>query len=358
MLEKQFVKKQIGTVIVMAWYFDIIALIALILGGHTLLIKDAKKRIAVPLTTKDGYRVSIAQMERIERNRTFPERASWGERLKDLTQSLYTSDNAGDNIPALIIGTGIVYVTIGNLLDFFLGVPNLLLGGLTAVVLMYSSFSTTKKSVSKIEDLIGLMSIEAPQDFKKYGKYAKNPFDVFSTITQLKKEEEDWGKMETQRDNQKRELDILLNKSNNRTGEIEPESRLQRDIKRCQENLEWRESQLIDIGGDVLIEAGLLKNNLLTNQPSEAIQEIIDMNELSATSESPVVHKTVEERVPHYIEVMKEIALNPKLPAEVTSEAKAIVDAYRENEVDQEQQKLIDDALLEINTVKKFLIEK
>jgi hypothetical protein len=52
---------------------------------------------------------------------------------------------------------------------------------------------------------------------------------------------------------------------------------------------------------------------------------------------------------------MKEITLNPNLPSEVIREAQDLIDTYENDEEKRKRQQIIDDALLEINTAKKYM---
>jgi hypothetical protein len=52
---------------------------------------------------------------------------------------------------------------------------------------------------------------------------------------------------------------------------------------------------------------------------------------------------------------MKEITLNPNLPTDVIQEAQDLIDSYESDEAKRKRQQIVDDALLEINTAKKYL---
>jgi hypothetical protein len=322
----------------MPWYLDIILMIGLVIGCHIALTKDAKKRVAVPVKTKDGYSVGILEMQKIEQKRTLTGNNKW----RSIMGNLYLPGTTEDFMSITLFITGLSYVLVGNTLDYFFLIPNEVMGFLAIIGMFYWSYVAMKQCVSEASDFIGQLYIDAPSDFKQYGQYVKNPFDVFETLTELQVEEEEWEKMKTRRDIQGRELIEL-----NRKGDGE--------------RLEYLENQLTLIGKKVTLRAGLLTKNLLTDNPPAVIREIIEANQklLEPLVESELKEpKSVEPKknLPHYIEVMKEITLNPHLPSEVIQEAQDLIDAYESDEAKRKRQKVVDDALLEINTAKKYLV--
>lgn len=318
----------------MPWYLDIILMIGLVIGCHIALTNDAKRRVAVPVKTKDGYIVEAQHMQKIEQKRTL----TGNNKLKGIMVNLYLPGTIEDFIGVMFFITGLSYVLVGNTLDYFFLIPNEVMGFLAIIGMFYWAFAVMKQGISETSDYVGQLYIEAPTDFKQYGQYVKNPFDVFDTLMQLKFEEEDWEKMKTLRDIQGRELIEL-----NRKGDGE--------------RLKYLENQLTQIGKKVTLQAGLLTKNLLTDNPPEVIREILEANrKLSEPSEQAEL-KTVEPKknIPHYIGVMKEITLNLHLPSEVIQEAQDLIDAYESDEAKRKRQQVVDDALLEINTAKKYL---
>jgi hypothetical protein len=275
----------------------------------------------------------MQQMLKIEQKRTFH-----GSGLKDVMANLYLPGTTDDFISITLVLTGFLYAIIGNALDYFFSVPNELLGFSTIILMFYWAFSTMKQGITETSAYIGKLHIEAPPDFKQHGQYVKNPFDVFKTLTTLKSEQEKWEKMKTKRDMQGRELVEL-----NRRGDAEQLNRL--------------EKQLQLIGKNVTLEAGLLTKNLLTDNPPEDIQEILEANQKPLEPSELTEPKSVEPKknLPHYIAVMKEITLNPNLPSEVIREAQDLIDTYENDEEKRKRQQIVDDALLEINTAKKYL---
>lgn len=339
----------------MLWYFDLLGMAVFCVIGTILLTLQKKEGREAVVMTKDGYPVTIPQMLELEKKRTFN-----NNELEVLARNMFTS--RGDFISIGLIVSLLGYVIVGNILELLFPLFQNGVVGIGFMAFMLATFYfESEKSFKESVVFIGKMSIESPEEFKHYGKYAKNPFDVHDTMRQLMKHEEDWEKTQTLRDNQKRKVEEIVKDSTSNGSEW-------LEYQYQKETLEHHEKHLHKLGGEMTLKAGLLSKNLLTDNPSKAIKSIVDakvLAEQSAAEETPPESSLEEisealleptKPVPHYIEVMKEIVLNPNLPKEVTDEAQALVDAYEKNEENQERQREIDNALLEIQTVKQYMV--
>ena len=331
----------------MPWYIDLLMIAFLCACGTAVLAIQMKDNREATLLTKDGYPITIPQMIELEKKRTFNSHT-----FAHLTSEVYTSK--GDIFFISGVIAILAYVTAGNLVEYFLPIQNLVVGILTLVLVMSIFLYESQKSFKKSVAFIAELSIESPEEFKQYGTYAKNPFDAKATMDELVKLEEKWEKAQTLRDNQERKLEEIVKESSSKKNEW-----LQYQI----ETLENHEKQLRKLGSEMTIKAGLLSKNLLTDNPPKVIKDIIEAKQsvVKSITEEPSMEEPSEviihpkKAVPHYIEVMKQIVLNPNLPKAVTDEAQALVDAYEINEENEERQREIDNALLEIQTVKRYI---
>lgn len=331
----------------MPWYIDLVMMAILCTVGTVLSVVSMKESLEAKLLTKDGYKVTIPQIRELEKKRTFNAHTFF-----HMSANLFTSkaDIFGISLVMALLG----YAIIGNIVEYFLPVENAIAGVLTMVFMLWMFYSDTRKSYKESASFIEQLSIESPEEFKQYGAFAKNPLDAQAVMKELVKLEEEWERTQTLRDDQERKVAEL---------EKENEGNESEWLQLQRKNLAHLEDNLRHLSSNMTVKAGLLSKNLLTDNPPKGIQELIEAKQsvvqmtMEASSEEELSTEVIQERkaVPHYIEVMKAIVLNLNLPEAVRDEAQALVVAYEESEENQERQREIDNALLEIQTVKRFI---
>lgn len=333
----------------MPWYIDLLLMTSLCVVGTGLSVVSMKESLEAKLATKDGYLVTIPQIRELEEKRAFN-----AHPFSHMSANLYTSkvDIFGISLLMALLG----YAIVGNIVEHFLPVKNEVVGILTLLGMLWVFYSDILKSHKESVAFIGELAIESPEEFKQYGAFSKNPLDVQSTINELVRLEEKWERTQIHRDDQERQVEELVKE--NKGNEIESEW-----LQHQRKNLAHLEDNLRHLSSEITVKAGLLSKNLLTDNPPKMIQELIEakLSAVQRTPEEPneeeLSTEIIKEKkaVPHYIEVMKAIVLNLNLPESVRDEAQALVDAYEESEENQERQREIDNALLEIRTVKRFI---
>lgn len=308
----------------MIWYYDLLLILGISIVSSIALSKRKPKIKKTMAETKDGYHVTVKEMVDLEEKRAF------GEELLKAKLGTESDSESGEVILILFfLGLFGAYVVIGNIIDHFLHIPNEVFGSSFILAFFLALYQAEKAFMQNGIQFIGELTIEAPGDMKQYGAYVKNPFDVHTTIAKMKEFEEKWEVQKTRRD--KFALESVDDQS-----------------KRRQERLEKLDKELESISKKITVQAGLLATNLMTDNPSDDIRAIIEANQKPDLARST-------KSVPHYIGVMKEIALNVDMPDDVREEAQELVNAYETKEIDREKEKEINEARLEIETVKKHI---
>lgn len=309
----------------MIWYFDLLLIFGLSIASIIALVKAVPKTDKTVAKTKDGYSVTVKQMLELEEKRAFGEsvlKRKLGEMASDtdiveLLMTLYA------------FGLFVFYILLGNLIDHFFPVPNELFACAFVLAFFFIFYKVEKASMQEGVDFIKELTIEAPPEMKQYGAYVKNPFDIYGTMTKMKESEEKWERKKTRRDR------FVLEAGEN------PSIQKRDELKKLDKELEV-------ISKKITVQAGLLATNLMTDNPSDDIRSIIEANQ------KPDLARATKS-VPHYIGVMKEIALNVDMPDDVREEAQELVNAYETKEIDREKEKEINEARLEIETVRKHI---
>lgn len=335
----------------MPWYIDLLVIVIACTTITITLVLWMKDSLEEVFLTKDGYPVTIPQLRVLEKKRTFHT-----HEFTHMSEKLYTSK--ADIFGISFVMALLVYAIVGNLVEYALPVENGVLGVLTVATMAWNFYSEISKSYKESAAFIKQLSIESPEEFTQYGAYAKNPLDAQSAMTELVKLEEEWERTQTLRDDQKRKVEELVKENEGTETEW---------LQIQRKNLAHLEDDLRHLSSKITVKAGLLSTNLLTDNPPKLIQELIDEKQLAehriqqeSTAEESSSEETTEvtptrKAIPHYIEVMKAIVLNLNLPEAVRAEAQGLVDAYEESEENLKQQREIDNALLEIQTVKRFI---
>lgn len=309
----------------MIWYFDLLLFLGVIIACFVLYGVFLPKQEKTKVRTLDGYEVTLKEMVMLEQKRALHD----AELTKEL--SGITGDSDALEPLTLLYGLGmlVVYAFIGSLFNHFLGIPNELFGVAFTLFFFTCCFLYDKACIKRGVEFVQKLSIEAPPEWKQYGAYAKNPFDVYNTLTKMTKEEEQWELLKTRLEDHRLKLSV-------------------EDEAVESERLTKKEKELEIVSKRITVHAGLLANSLMTDNPSAEVRAILEAN----LQKVVVPLKTLS---PHYIEVMKEITLNIALPEDVRKQAQELVDAYSNKEVEREKEKMIADALLEIETVKKHI---
>lgn len=331
----------------MPWYLDVLAMMILCALGTVGLALQMKENREETLLTKDGYPVTIHQIRELEKKRTFNSHA-----FSSLSNNVFTSN--GDVFGISLVMALLAYAFVGNIVEYFFTVENALTGILTLVGMLVVFYRDIQKSFKESVVFIEGLSIESPGEFAQYGAYAKNPLDAQAVMKELVKLEEKWERTQTLRDDQERKVEELAKENEGNESEW---------LQLQQKNLAHLEGDLRNLSSEMTVKAGLLSKNLLTDNPPKLIQALIEAKQSAvqpakeASGEEELSTEVIQEKkaVPHYIEVMKAIVLNLNLPEAVRDEAQALVVAYEESEENQERQREIDNALLEIQTVKRFI---
>ena len=308
----------------MIWYFDLLLMAVLSIVSLIVLVVKVPKTEKTMAETNDGYTVTVKQMVELEEKRAL------GENVLTKILSEFDGESAVELLMTLyFLGLFVFYVCIGNLINHFGGIPNEIFG--CSFVLLYFGilYKVAQATMQSGVKLIKELNIEAPIEMKQYGAYVKNPFDIYGTIKNMKEWEEKWEVKKTRRDKYLFE-----------SGDSPSDSRL--------EGLEKLDKELEFISKKITVQAGMLSTTLMTDNPSDDIRSIIEANQ------KPDLARATKS-VPHYIGVMKEIALNTDMPDDVREEAQELVDAYETKEIDREKEKEINEARLEIETVKKHI---
>lgn len=182
----------------------------------------------------------------------------------------------------------------------------------------------TRKALPYINELVVL----TPPEYKQYGMYSKNPFDVTGMLDEIT-------------NNTKRQQELLKQQT------LEHEMDSGEDSE-TQLALTWIDSTLSSTN-ESLRRGGFLVDEV----PSYVVQEVIDANEFLPIEEIKEVTKTFSETPPHIRELMK-IASNPGLPPEITSRAERLIVDHDDTNKDRKQQEEIQEALATIETVEKY----
>lgn len=309
----------------MIWYFDLLLFFGLIIVCFVLYGVFLPKQEKTKVRTMDGYEVTVKEMVVLEQKRSLHE----AELSKHLSGIADDSDALEPLMAMYGMGMLFVYAILGTITNHYWGIPNELFGVAFTLLFFTCCFLYDKDSMKSGVEFIQKLSIEAPPEWKQYGAYAKNPFDVYNTVIKMREQEEKWEVHKTRID----------------------EFRLKMSKKDEDNDSEWlakKERDLEIISKRITVHAGLLANSLMTDNPSAEVRAILEANQ------QPVV-VPLKTLAPHYIEVMREISLNAALPEEVRKEAQELVDAYRNKDVEKMNEKMIADALLEIETVKRYI---
>lgn len=309
----------------MIWYFDLLLFFGVIIACFVLYGVFLPKQEKTKVRTLDGYEVTLKEMVILEQKRALHD----AELTKELSGITGDSDALEPLMFLYGLGMLVVYAFIGSLFNHFLGIPNELFGVAFTLFFFTCCFLYDKACIKRGVEFVQKLSIEAPPEWKQYGAYAKNPFDVYNTLTKMTKEEETWELLKTRLE----------------------ERRLKLSVEDEAVESEWltkKEKELEIVSKRITVHAGLLANSLMTDNPSAEVRAILEAN----LQKVVVPLKTLS---PHYIDVMKEITLNIALPEDVRKQAQELVDAYSNKEVEREKEKMIADALLEIETVKKHI---
>lgn len=305
----------------MIWYYDLLLMLGLTIASLSVFLLKQPKPAKTMAETKDGYKVTVKQMLDLESKRA-------------LGEPVLQRKVSGDDISELMLvmfgfGMFVSYLMVGNIIDHFFPIPNEVFGCAFILVFFTLFHFGLKTNVQTGLNFIKELTIEAPVELKQYGAYVKNPFDVHTTISKMKEAEEEWEVRKTRRDKNWLEWKEKPTKGGSDW------------LKKLDKDLEV-------VSKRITVQAGLLATSLMTDNPSDDIRSIIEANQ------KPDLARATKS-VPHYIGVMKEIALNPDLPVDVRKEAQELVDTYQNKEVEREKQKVINEALLEIETVKKHI---
>lgn len=309
----------------MIWYFDLLLIFGVSIASIVAFVMAVPQADKTPAETKDGYKVTVRQMLELEEKRAL------GNAI--LKEKIGDTGNDSDLFDLLMtlyaFGLFLFYILLGNLIDHYFPIPNELFGCAFVLAFFFIFYKVEQASMQAGVDFIKELSIEAPPEMKQYGAYVKNPFDIYGTMTKMKESEEKWERKKTRRDR------FVLEAGDNPS------------IQKLDE-LKKRDKELELISKKITVQAGLLATNLMTDNPTDDIRAII------AENQKPDMARATKS-VPHYIGVMKEIALNGDMPDDVREEAQALVNAYETKEVDREKEKEINEARLEIETVKKHI---
>lgn len=320
----------------MPWYWDIILIGALSVVSSILFANYSKKLAERPLITKDGYTVMVNQLVEIEKKSTFNRREF---------RNLYTSSftHFGEACVVVLLSSLLIYATMGNLIGWLTPVTNESIGVMFIALSFLMFIHDNRKSKRLLTTYVSNMKMEAPEEFKEYGRYAKNPFDVKDAMRKIAELEEEWDKTKTHRDDQQRKI-----------SEYQKNGQSTEWLQTLQEGLEHLNHSLTRTGSEITMQVGLISENLLTDTPSRLLMEIIQDKQAEEQSGKDEGLNLSSKNVPHYIAVMKEIASNHHLPEDIRARAERVIDTHLKKEVEKEKESEIKKSLIEIETVERY----
>lgn len=311
----------------MPWYLDIVSFVIVLVVFETFLTKKKTALFKRNYETKDGYQVNTKQLNEFYKYKTF---SNYVENPIEKLSDSIESSKSGLSAFGYLVLTVLAYGVIGNGLSMLVGVPNEWVGYLVLVVAIFNEIKTYVPIEKELETWVGQLMIETPKEYSAYGRYVKNPIDVRETIQILEEE--------------KRHLDIATT----RRDEYALKRKEFGGRRYPKENLAHLENRVSKHSKEITVLVGKLKKNLLTDNPTGIVEEILHANQ----KPSLVSHT---KRTPHHIEILQNISSNDGLPDNVRLEAQSLLDIHKEEELDEQKQREIDEALLDINTVKKVI---
>lgn len=322
----------------MPWYIDVFILLTASVAGGMFFSRKFEKVKLQKMTTGDGYQVNLMQLLEMER--------------KSITRSSEVNQlvspiryDKGDMIIMASFASFLMYVAVGNLVSVFFPIDNEWFGIGTLAFVFFLTHLDGIKAMKKANVFVQELRMEAPSEYKQYGGYAQNPIDMKKSLDELAELEDSWLNWKTKRDHAYRKVEDMEKNAQNYSMDW---------LKHEKEDLEGVERRLRKIGSEIALKVGLLTENLVTDFPIGIVRDILKSK---PAPESETIQSAPPKIIPHYIEVMKEITLNPGLPEDVKQEAQALIDSYKKDEMNREQEAEIANALLEIQTVKKFLVK-
>lgn len=311
----------------MPWYLDIVSFVVVLIILETFLIKKKTALLKRNYETKDGYQVNTKQLNEFYKYKTF---SHYIENPLEKMSNSIESSKSGLSAFGYLFLTVLAYSVIGNGLSLLLSVPNEWIGYLVLIIAIVNEIRTYIPLEKELETWVGQFMIETPKEYSAYGRYVKNPIDVKETIKILEEE--------------KRQLDIATT----RRDEYALKRKEFGGRRYPKENLAHLENRVSKHSKEITVLVGKLKKNLLTDNPTGIVEEILQ------TNQKPSLVSQIKQ-TPHHIEILQNISSNDGLPDNVRLEAQSLLDSHKEEELDEQKQREIDEALLDINTVKKVI---
>lgn len=321
----------------MPWYLDIVALGAMLVTGRGYMKGYHWKLMRSKAITKDGFKIRFNELMLLESKRNLGKEE---EKFLNLTKRQKEDYRFDTGMGSRLF----LYYGVSSLAAFWLGdviIPLAMTGGYALAVLgmaHYNMHSNYKVGLRHI----GQLDIAVPIEWRKHGLYAWNPYDMRGALNQL--------------DSLKKELKHVEQVEKDAHQELAQYSGGIATLTDKNE-LEGYRNAVDSVKRHIEALTTCIQEELLLDKVPPYLQDHPEILEMKAEVilEKTAIPMAVEEKAePHHIEVMKEIASNPDLPAEVAERAEKLVKKHDEQEAERKRQSAIDEALLSIETVEKF----
>ncbi|WP_442637984.1 hypothetical protein [Rossellomorea marisflavi] len=307
----------------MTWYFNVLAFVLISIVINAVLKKMEDKIEKERYETGDGYKVTFDQVK------PFLEYQVDDGREEFRVLYNFIRRDKSDFIVTALVSTFLVYGMIESIIwlifhtSFYLSYIVL---GLIIFAFVKNVANIKKEMSNEFKKLI----IETPTEYAPFGKYVQNPFDIYVALKRLKKDTLELESATTT-------LNRFKFNREQHGGKRYPISRLKK-----------YESDVNHLSGKVTVLIKSIQNDMVSDYPSSLIQDILNSNKL-------VLPIPEVEKAPPYLEVLRKISINDSLPDEVREEARTLIETHETQEVDEKKKAEIDEALVEIKTVKKIL---
>lgn len=320
----------------MPWYLDLVAVGLMAVAGIGYMQVYYRWLMKSTPMTKDGYKVQFSRLMLLE--------AEWKLEKKGEEENLnlMALQVGGYKFDSSMVLKLLIYYGIASLAEYWLGgfLNALALTSGYAIATLGMAHYHMRKNYQMALVHISQLPIAAPAEFRQYGLYAWNPFDLKSALEKLES------------------LNIRKNYLTSKVQNIQRHSKIHR-FGRTSPGEETEIGSMVEETDSIArhIEAltTCIKEELLTNDDFLIAEAGNKPKQLEKNVEgAPVSPEPEESGSPHHIEVMKGIASNPNLPAEVAERAEKLVKKHDAQEAERQRQKEIADALISIETVEKY----
>lgn len=307
----------------MTWYYNLLAFVLISIVANVILKRMDKNIENTKYETSDGYIVTVDQLK------PFLDYRAYGGR--DEFELFYKFIKRDDSffLTLALLSSFLIYGGIETIIWLIFHV-NFYLAYIVLAFIILTFVRNALKVQKGISHEFKKLRIETPPEYAHFGKYAQNPFDMYEALEILKKDT--------------LELELKTTTLNRFKLNREQHGSKRYPVSR----LKHYEKGVNHLSGKVTVMIKSIQNDMVSDYPSSLIQDILNSNKL-------VLPIPEVEQAPPYLEVLRKISLNDSLPEEVRKEARNLIETHQNQEIDDKKKAEIEEALVEIKTVKKIL---